>query len=80
MLGIVDRVKGKNNQNSQGKDYAVYYFCYNGQVYPRNLGINGEVINSGEIVEVVVELSKGKVEFKVGNLTIATVNNYNILL
>jgi hypothetical protein len=74
MLGIVDRLAGKNNQYSQGKEYAIYYYCYDGYVYPSNLGIKGVKINSGETMEVVVDLSKGKVEFKVSNVTKATVN------
>jgi hypothetical protein len=48
VLGIVDRLAGKNNQYSFGKNYAIYYYCANGYVYPTNLGIKGEKVNNGE--------------------------------
>jgi hypothetical protein len=79
MLGIVDRLAGKSNHYSSNQDYAIYYYCFNGYVYPYNLGINGVKVNSGEIVEVVVDLSNGKVEFKVSDIVFATVNGYQIL-
>jgi hypothetical protein len=47
--------------------------------YTFNLRIKGVKIHSGETVEVVVNLSKGKVEFKVSGITKAIVNNCNIL-
>jgi hypothetical protein len=50
MLGIVDRLVGKNNQCSHGQNYAIYYYCYNGLVYPSNLGIKGVKVNNGETV------------------------------
>jgi hypothetical protein len=43
------------------------------------LGIKGVKINNGETVEVVVDLSKGKVELKVSDIIKATVNDYKIL-
>jgi hypothetical protein len=50
MLGILDRLAGKNNQSSYDKNYAIYYYCYNGQVYPLNLGIYGVKVKNGETV------------------------------
>jgi hypothetical protein len=79
MFGIVDRLAGKNNQYSYGQNYAIYYYCYDGRVFPYSLGIKGVRINNGETVEVVVDLSKGKVEFKVSDIIKATVNDYKIL-
>jgi hypothetical protein len=78
-LGIVDRLVGKSDQDSCGKDYAIYYYCYNGQLYPTKLGIKRVSLNNGDTVEVSVDLSKGKVEFKVSDIIKATVNNYKIL-
>jgi hypothetical protein len=34
MLGIVDRLAGKNDQSSCEKDYAIHYYCWVGRVYP----------------------------------------------
>jgi hypothetical protein len=45
-LGVVDRIEGKNNQYSYGKDYAIYYSCFSGTVYPKKLGIKGGKVNT----------------------------------
>jgi hypothetical protein len=41
-FGIIDKFSGKSDNDSLGKDYAIYYYCYNGQVYPTKLGMKGE--------------------------------------
>lgn len=60
-------------------NYGVYYFCYNGFIYPTSLKAKGVAVNSGETVEVVVNLTKGKVEFKVDGIIKATVENNEVL-
>jgi hypothetical protein len=75
----LDRTSGKNNQFSSGKDYALYYDCFNGNVYPYHLGVKGIKVNVGETVEVIVDLTRGKVDFKVSNAIRATISNYKPL-
>jgi hypothetical protein len=60
-LGIVDRIAGKNDKGSWGKDYAIYYSCEDGTISPKNLGVKGQKVKNGEIMEVLVDLPKGKV-------------------
>jgi hypothetical protein len=79
MLGVVDRLIGKDKQLSHYEKYAIYFHCYDGKVFPNSLRIYGVKVNKGETVEVVVDLSKSKVEFKVSDIIKATVNNYKIL-
>jgi hypothetical protein len=67
MLGIVDRVLAKNSPYSHGKNYALYYYCSTGKVFPESMGIKGEKAKNGEIVQVVVELSKGRIEFHINS-------------
>jgi hypothetical protein len=43
------------------------------------LGIKGGKVNMGETVEVVVDLSKGKIVFKVSDIVMATVNDNKLL-
>jgi hypothetical protein len=49
MLGILDRLVGKNNPFSYGQNYSIYYYCSNGNVYP-NFGNIGVKVNNGETV------------------------------
>jgi hypothetical protein len=79
ILGIVDRLTGKNNTDSHGQNYAIYYDCRDGSVYPQNLGIKGVKVINGETISIIGDLSKGKVEFKVNGIIQATVNDYKIL-
>jgi hypothetical protein len=78
ILGIVDRLLGKKNEYSHGENYGIYYDCYNGYVYPK-FGCIGTAIKSGETAEVEVDLSKGKVEFRVSGIIKAAVNNNKML-
>jgi hypothetical protein len=67
-VGIMDKKQGKGNQYSQGQAYAVLY-CSSKQVYPSSYGTQGKGFSAGESIEVVVELAKGKIDFKVsGNI------------
>jgi hypothetical protein len=74
----MDQKQGKSNTYSYGQTYAVLYDSSN-QLYPSSFGTQGSGMKVGETVEVVVDLAKGNVEFKVGENVRAKVNNYNIL-
>jgi hypothetical protein len=78
-LGILDRLLGIGNQYSLNQNYAIFYYCFDGFVYPNCLGIKGVKVNKGETVSVIVDLSKGNVEFKVNDIIKVTVNGYKIL-
>jgi hypothetical protein len=79
LVGVVDRLSGKNNSTSQEQNYAIGYTA-GGQVYPSHFGAQGGGFSQGEVVEVKVDLSKGKVEFKVSESVRATINNYSVLM
>jgi hypothetical protein len=47
-------------------------------VFPTNLGVKEPKISNGETVEVLAGLFKGKIEFRVSNITKETIS-WNIL-
>jgi hypothetical protein len=79
MVGVVDQLIGRNNTHySYNNSYSILYCGYNGHLYPK-FGYYGDGFKSGDIVEVVVALSKAQIGFRVSGVTIAVISNCSVL-